>query len=96
MHSVMEQLYFGNIRRDSKKYEQDSLFMESVRFRSANLEQLMASINDSEKELFEKYCDAQEDIEDITRYDTFTFALKFGILLMAEVFMGREEITGEQ
>lgn len=38
--------------------------------------------------------DAQGEMEEITRYGTFTYALKFGILLMIEIFMGKGEITG--
>ena len=57
--------------------------------------QLTAVLDDSEREMFEKYCDAQDKMGKIIRHDTFTYALKFGILLMIEVFMGKEEITGE-
>ena len=46
----------------------------------------METFDDSPKELFEGYIDAQGDIEAITRYDTFVEALKFGILLMVEVY----------
>jgi len=94
MTSILEELYLGNIRPDSRMYGQDSLFVQAARLKHDNLEKLMAALNDSEKELFEKYCDAQGEIEGITRYDTYTYALKFGILLMAEVFMGKSEITG--
>jgi hypothetical protein len=45
--------------------------------------------------LFDAYCDAQGEIEGIARHDTFTYALSFGILLMAEVFMGAGDIIGE-
>lgn len=95
MRSILEELYNGNIRPDTKRYGQDSPFVEAARLKHKNLEKLMATLNDSEKEVFEKYCDAQGDIEGITRYDTYTYALKFGVLLMAEIFMGRGEITGE-
>lgn len=95
MQSILEELYCGNIRPDSRIYGQDSPFVEAARLKSKNLDKLMEKLDDSEKELFEKYCDAQGEIEGITRYDTFTYALKFGILLMAEVFMGKGEITGE-
>ena len=95
MQSVLEGLYYGNIRPDTKRYGQDSPFVEAARLKSKNLEKLMAMLNDSEKELFEKYCDAQGEIEDITHYDTFNYALKFGVLLMVEIFMGRGDITGE-
>jgi len=95
MQSILEQLYCGNICSDSKRYSPDSPFVEAAHLKSRNLDKLMERLDDSEKELFEKYCDAQSEIEGITRYDTFTYALKFGILLMAKVFMGKDEITGE-
>ena len=95
MQSILEELYCGIICPDSRHYGPDSPFVEAARLKSRNLDKLMASLDDSEKELFEKYCDAQGEIEGITRYDTFTYALKFGILLMAEVFTGKGEITGE-
>ena len=94
MSSVMEELYYGNIRPDSRFYGQDSHFVKAAKLKNTNLEKLMALLNEEEKELFEKYCDNQGDIESITRYDTFSYALKFGILLMAEVFMDINEVTG--
>jgi hypothetical protein len=91
MQSVLEELYYGNIRPDARCYGQDSPFAQAARLKQRNLEKLMDTLNDSEKELFEKYSDAQADLEEITRYDTFTYALKFGILLMTEVFMEKTE-----
>lgn len=95
MKSVLEQLFMGNIRPDSRKYEPDSPFVQAAKLKHRNLESLMETLNDSEKEVFEKYCDAQADIEGITRYDTFTYALKFGALLMMEIFMTSSEVVGE-
>ena len=94
MSSVMEELYCGNIQADSRFYGKDSLFVETAKARNTTLEKLLALLNEEEKELFEEYRDAQSDIEGIARYDTFSYALKFGILLMAEVFIGRSEVTG--
>ena len=96
MSSILEELYSGNIRPDSRMYGKDSPFVEAARLKAKNLEKLMATLNDSEKELLEKYCDAQGEAESITRYDTFTYALKFGMLLMIEVFMGKDEIIKEE
>jgi hypothetical protein len=94
MRSILEELYMGNIGFDSGHYDQNSSFAKAARKKLDNMEKLEATLNDSEKELFEQYCDAQGDIEGITRYDTFTSALTFGILLMIEIFMGQRE-TGE-
>ena len=95
MRSVLEELYYGNIRPDSKFYEQDSPFVKAARVKSDSMDKLMASLDDVEKEFFEKYREAQGDIEGITRFDTFTYAIKFGVLLMVEIFMGKGEIINE-
>lgn len=92
MESILRELYHGNIRPDSRIYGQDSPFVKAARLKHDNLEKLMTVLNDSEKEIFEQYCEAQGEIEGITRYDTFTYALKFGMLLMVEVFMGKGDI----
>jgi len=54
----------------------------------------MEKLDDSGKEVFETYCEAESEIEEISRYRVYTYALKFGILLMAEVFVTSGEITG--
>lgn len=59
------------------------------------MDKLNATLDDTGKELFDTYCDAQGDIEGITRYDTYTDALKFGILLMAEVFTSTYTVAEE-
>ena len=92
MRSILEELYYGSIRPDGKVYSEDSPFAEATQNKKANFDELMATLNDSQKETFEKYCDAHTEHEDITRFDLFTYALKFGILLMMEVFMGRREV----
>lgn len=93
MQSMLEKLYDCSIRTDTICHGQESAFAQAVRLKQRNLEKLMAALNDSEKELFGKYCDAQGELEEITRYITFQSALKSGILLMSEVYMGKEEIT---
>ena len=85
MESILSELYHGNIRPDSRVYSQDSQFVKNARIKVDCMEKLKATLEESEYELFEKYCDAQAEIESITRYDTFTDALRFGILFMLEI-----------
>jgi hypothetical protein len=93
MKNILEELYCRNIRPDSRCYGPESPFAEAARLKRKSHEKLMERLNTSEKELFEEYCDAQGEMESITRYDTFTYALRFGILLMTEIFMDKEEIN---
>ena len=94
--NILEELYHGNICADSKIYPPDSPFVEAAKLRSRNSDKLMSTLNEAEKETFEKYCDAQADVESISRYNTYTYALKLGILLMVEIFTGKSEVVGEE
>lgn len=96
MRSVLEELYVGNVGFDSGYYPQNSPFAQAARRKLESFDKLLASLNDTEKELFEQYCDAQGDIEGITRYRTYLDALKFGILLMVEVYTGLYGTEGAQ
>ncbi len=94
MNSILEELYMGNISFDSGQYGPNSPFVKAAKRKVDSMEQLAATLNEAEKELFEQYCEAEGDIEGITRYDTYTRALKFGILLMIEVFRGQDGTEG--
>jgi len=85
MKSVIKELYHGNLGFDSWTYCKDSPFVKAAQKKADNMKALMESFDDSQKELFEGYIDAQGDSEAITRYDTFVEALRFGILIMVEV-----------
>jgi len=86
MQSIMKELYYGNIRPDSKFYAKDSPFVKAAHIKRDCMEKLGTTLDDTEKELLEKYIEAQSEIESIVDYDIFSFALRFGILLMAEIF----------
>ena len=95
MKNILEELYYGNIRPDTRYYSQNSEFVELARLKTVNQDKLLALLNDNGKDLFEKYSEAQSDMEDMIRYSNFTYGFKLGVLLMAEAFMDKEEIAGE-
>jgi len=96
MSKIIEELFNGNICPYGGTYAQDSPYVQAARLKARNYEMLMETLGDAEKELFDKYSGADADMEGIRHYDTFSYALKFGILLMAEVFTGKSEVTGEE
>ena len=96
MQSMLEELYMGNVGFDAGYYPQNSPFVKAAKRKLDSMEKLNAILDDTGKELFEQYCDAQGDIGDITRYDTYTDALRFGILLMVEVFTTTYSGTGKR
>ena len=90
---IIEELYHGNIRPDIKFYGKDSAFVELARLREKNRENLLKALNESEKETFEKFTNAQAEIDDITRYQKFTYGFRLGVLLMVEVFTAKDELV---
>ena len=86
MQSIMKELYYGNIRPDSRFYAKDSPFMKAAHVKRDCLEKLVPMLNETEKELLEQYTEAQAETESIVDYDIFSFALRFGVLLMVEIF----------
>ena len=92
MKSILEELYAGNIRPDSRIYEKDSPFVKVAHVKKESLDKLMETMNEIQKELFETYTDAQGEIEGITRYDTFIYSFILGSSLMMEILVGREEM----
>jgi hypothetical protein len=89
MKSILNELYMGNIGFDSWTYGKDSPYVKAAQKQLTSMESLVATLNDSQKELFDSYTEAQGDMAAITRYDSYTEALKFGILFMLEVLTER-------
>jgi len=86
MRSILEELYFGSVHRNFEPYSKSSDYIESTQLKEINYDKLMAVLNESEKERFEKYLEADGDLKGIEHYNTFTDAFKLGELLMVEVF----------
>ena len=94
--NILEELYMGNIGFDSGgTHSPNSPFVNAAKRKLENMENLKATLNDSQKELFENFCDAQGDIEGIRHYNVFTTALKFGVLFMIEILISNSR-EGEQ
>ena len=87
MESVLRNLYDSNLGFTGEMHGPDSPFVKAARRKHDSLEKLVALLGEREKELFEQFCEAQGDIEDISRYRAFVQALKFGILFTEELFI---------
>lgn len=90
---ILEELYYGNIRPDVKFYGKDSPFVELARLREKNADNLLKTLNEDEKEIFEKFKAAQSEIDDITHYQKFAYGFKLGVLLMSEAFISEDELV---
>lgn len=86
--NIIEELYLGNIRPGSDLAQRNPSFAKAMEREEHHSQELMDSLNSDSKELFERFCDSRADLDGIANYDIFTYALRFGIMLMVEVFSG--------
>ena len=93
MQSIIKELYYGNISPDSKNYGQDQSYQKAIRVKNGYRDKLEETLDESEKKLLEQYAESRSIIEDIVNCDTFSYALRLGILLMVETFANGNKLT---
>lgn len=96
MTSIIEELYQGNINPSAVIHSQDSPAEKAADRKRRYLDELMEKMDEGTKEVFNRYCDAQANVDEIIQYDTFAYAMKVGVLLMAEIFMSTDDILGRK
>lgn len=89
MENILEMLY--DLPR-GKIHGPDSTFVRMAHKKSENLELLIASMTNEQKELLENYLDASGEVDDIMYFDRFRFAFHFGAQLMAELIEGKRDV----
>ena len=95
MRSILEELAYGNLTAESEALWENPNFKELTRLISRNEEMLLARLNEEEKELLEKYTDAQMEQQSIESNGRFIHGFKLGLLLTAEAFVtGGDLIAG--
>ena len=90
MKSILHELYLGNIAFDGTHYDRNSPSVKAAKKKMESYEQLEQTLTESQKELLEIAFDAQGDIDDISRQGLFASAVRFGILLMIDVFQAEQ------
>jgi len=93
--SVMEELYLGNIRPESDIAQRSPSFAKAIEREEQRSREFVDTLNGNSKELFEKFCNSRAKLDEIAQYEIFSYALKFGIRLMTEIFFGSDVFSGD-
>ena len=97
MRSILEEFAYGNIHPKSQGFTPESMYGQAIRAASANEEKLFHKLSGEEKIIFQKYVDAQGEVNELTAIRNFTFGYKLGLLMTAEAFItGGQLIAGEE
>ena len=90
MKSILEEFAYGNISPEAQSFKRNSQYGKAMRTVSGNEEKLLARLNEEDKILFQKYFDAQSEINRLTAVSNLIYGFKLGLMMTAEAF-----VTGE-
>lgn len=98
MRSIIEELYYGNISPTDRDIIRGGAYSHLLHLVIRNEDDLMQTLTQAQKEIFEKFKDSTLEISSITEVTAFTLGLKLGLRLTAEAFIGgndEQELTSE-
>ena len=93
MQSILEEFAYGNLRLKPQSFEQNPIYCEAVKFARINEKRLLAKLNEDEKDTFQKFIDAQNDVTQQTAIECLVRGYKLGVLITAEAFVTSEDLT---
>lgn len=93
MMSILEEFAYGNISPQDRFFKHDSEYAQAMRALCANEEKLLLGLNGEEKLLFEKYVDAQAEVNRLIAVGNLIYGYKLGLTMTAEAFVGMDDLV---
>lgn len=92
---VLEEFWYGNINPIERPFHRQRKFDKILKLLNQNEEKLVGSMNDDEKELFQKYKACNNEILQITECEVFRKGFKLGARFFMECFENDADIFDE-
>ena len=92
MKSVLEEFACGNISPEPRCIKHNSEYEKAVKTLSDAEAKLRAALNGTEQDLLNALLEAQGAVGLLANTDKFIYGYRLGVLMMTEVFDGREDL----
>ena len=90
MKSILEEFAYGNITLQPQAFQCDAM-----QFVTINEEKLLARLNEEEKEIFQKFTDALDEVNFQEATENLIRGYKLGVLMTAEAFVTGGDLIAE-
>ena len=90
MRSILEELFYGNICPNTDCRNQDKETKQLMGYIAYHHDNLLATLNEKQKEILEKFDDCYNELTDINEREIFAYAFKLGAKIMLAVLCGKE------
>lgn len=91
MRSILEELLYGNICPNTDCRSRDKETKQLMGYIADYHDNLLATLNEHQKEILEKFDDCFNDLTDINERALFSYAFKLGARIMLAVVSEGEE-----
>lgn len=83
--NILEELYYGNVFPNEKCAKLDEQTKELLSLQNRNEENLILTLTDKQKEIFEKFKDCNREFYEISERQSFILGFKLGARIVIEV-----------
>ena len=87
MRSILEELFYGNICPNTDCRSKDNQTKELMGYIADHNDTLLATLNDQQKELLEKFDDCYTELTDTNEREIFVYAFRLGARIAIEVLL---------
>lgn len=84
MESILEELYYGNINPDKQYFAKHSEFGQAMKVLTEREDELTSVLNDTEKEILQRFINAQLEVNSLTAKTKFLYGFKLGFQIAIE------------
>lgn len=92
MRSILEEFAYGNISPEVQSFDGNSRYGRALTL-STNIEQkLLDRLGGDDRDLFEKYVDAQGEANQLTAVKNLVYGYKLGLTMTAEAFVRIDDL----
>ncbi len=90
MRSIFEELFYGNICPNTDCRSHDKETKQLMGYIADRHDNLLSTLNEQQKEIFEKFDECYNELTDINEREIFSYAFKLGAKIMLEVLSSTE------
>ena len=87
MRSILEELFYGNVCPNTDCRSQSKETKELMGYIADHHDKLLKELTDEQKEIFEKFNDCYDELNDINEREIFVYAFRLGMKIAIDVLL---------
>ncbi len=92
MRSILEEFAYGNVSPQAQYFDKNSKYGRAIELVAEIEEKLLDRLGAEDRDLFEKYVDAQGEANQLTAVKNLIYGYRLGLTMTAEAFVGMDNL----